>query len=138
MDLNELQNFYHAQNKSNTPCFVVNITAENGIWQSENPLTQSLPLLPIQLAATIFVTRAVYYLLRPLAVPRIFTDFLVRIARARTHDINMQLYPPAFLIFKRYHALTLKIIYGVNLRNGSWFRTCITAHAYIYIKMDYS
>ncbi|KAJ6766302.1 CATION/H(+) ANTIPORTER 15-LIKE [Salix purpurea] len=30
----------------------------------------------MQLAATIFVTRAVYYLLRPLAVPRIFTDFL--------------------------------------------------------------
>ncbi|KAL3597156.1 hypothetical protein D5086_008793 [Populus alba] len=30
----------------------------------------------MQLAATIFVTRAVYYLLRPLAVPRIVTDFL--------------------------------------------------------------
>ncbi|KAL9391685.1 hypothetical protein Peur_015605 [Populus x canadensis] len=76
MDLNELQNFYHARNASNKPCFVVNITAEHGIWQSENPLTQSLPLLAMQLAATIFVTRAVYYLLRPLAVPRIVTDFL--------------------------------------------------------------
>ncbi|KAF9684173.1 hypothetical protein SADUNF_Sadunf04G0090200 [Salix dunnii] len=76
MDLNELQNFYHARNESYKPCFAVNITAEHGIWQSENPLTQSLPLLAMQLAATIFVTRAVYYLLRPLAVPRIFTDFL--------------------------------------------------------------
>ncbi|KAJ7000955.1 cation/H(+) antiporter 15-like [Populus alba x Populus x berolinensis] len=76
MDLNELQNFYHVRNASNKPCFVVNITAEHGIWQSENPLTQSLPLLAMQLAATIFVTRAVYYLLRPLAVPRIVTDFL--------------------------------------------------------------
>jgi hypothetical protein len=85
MDLNELQNFYHVRNASNKPCFVVNITAEHGIWQSENPLTQSLPLLAMLLAATIFVTRAVYYLLRPLAVPRIVTDFLVSNTHTHTH-----------------------------------------------------
>uniref|UniRef100_A0A6N2NFU9 Uncharacterized protein n=1 Tax=Salix viminalis TaxID=40686 RepID=A0A6N2NFU9_SALVM len=66
MDLNELQIFYHAQNKSNKPCFVVNITAEHGIWQSENPFLFWQCNSPPPSSSLVL----------PLAVPRIFTDFL--------------------------------------------------------------
>lgn len=77
MDINNPQNFYHIPENTTFHCYIVNITAENGFWQSENPLTQSLPLLAWQLSIVIMINRLLFYLFKPLGTPRIVTDILV-------------------------------------------------------------
>ncbi|KAG8634662.1 cation/H(+) antiporter 15 [Manihot esculenta] len=76
MDINNPQNFYHIPENTTFHCYIVNITAENGFWQSENPLTQSLPLLAWQLSIVIMINRLLFYLFKPLGTPRIVTDIL--------------------------------------------------------------
>ncbi|KAJ8761966.1 hypothetical protein K2173_006568 [Erythroxylum novogranatense] len=75
MDVNAVQNWYSSKTPK-LPCYIVNITAEHGIWQSDNPLTQALPILAMQLTFSISVTTAVYYILRPLRVPHIVPDII--------------------------------------------------------------
>lgn len=65
------------KNASNQYCLVLNITSSNGIWQGDNPFTESLPLFVTQLATILIVTRFLYHLLKPFHQPRIISDMLV-------------------------------------------------------------
>lgn len=64
------------RNFSNT-CIILNVTTTNGIWPSKNPLFEPIPLLIVQLAFIITITRSLYFILRPLRQPRLVTDILV-------------------------------------------------------------
>ncbi|KAK0578251.1 hypothetical protein LWI29_007450 [Acer saccharum] len=57
-------------------CHVLNITTTNGIWHSQNPLVESLPLLITQLAIVIFFARFLFFILKPLHQPLFVTDIL--------------------------------------------------------------
>ncbi|KAI9198432.1 hypothetical protein LWI28_015728 [Acer negundo] len=57
-------------------CHVLNITTTNGIWHSQNPLVESLPLLITQLAIVIFFARFLFFILKPLYQPLFVTDIL--------------------------------------------------------------
>ncbi|KAJ0017361.1 hypothetical protein Pint_10017 [Pistacia integerrima] len=58
-------------------CFILNITSTSGLWQGDNPLTDSLPSLLVQLAFIIFINNSLFILLKPLHQPRFVTDILV-------------------------------------------------------------
>ncbi|GMJ14193.1 cation/hydrogen exchanger 15, CATION/H+ EXCHANGER 15 [Hibiscus trionum] len=57
-------------------CLILNITSYNGIWQGDNPFTETLPLFIKQLAVMLIVTRSLYHLFKPLHQPRIVSDIL--------------------------------------------------------------
>ncbi|XVF40166.1 hypothetical protein PTKIN_Ptkin01aG0089700 [Pterospermum kingtungense] len=63
-------------NNASYQCFILNITSYNGIWQGDNPFTESLPLFITQLAVILTLTRFLYHLLKPLHQPRIISDLL--------------------------------------------------------------
>ncbi|KAK3205381.1 hypothetical protein Dsin_019427 [Dipteronia sinensis] len=65
-----------AMNASHQACHVLNITTTNGIWHSQNPLVESLPLLITQLAIVIFFARFLFFILKPLHQPLFVTDIL--------------------------------------------------------------
>lgn len=83
MDINSPLNFYHVPENTPFHCYIVNITVEHSFWQSENPLTQALPLLAWQLSVVIIINRVLFYLFKPLGTPRIVTDILVIIITPR-------------------------------------------------------
>ncbi|EEF42683.1 cation/H(+) antiporter 15 [Ricinus communis] len=130
MDINNPQNFYHVPENLPFHCYIVNITAEHGFWQSENPLTQALPLLAWQLAVVIMMNRILFYLLKPLAVPRIVTDILAGIllgpsALSKTHFFSVMF--PLRSIYTvetvAYWALTLHLFMaGLEMDLYSFFR----------------
>ncbi|XP_007025120.2 PREDICTED: cation/H(+) antiporter 15 [Theobroma cacao] len=73
----DIENAEHNEiNNASIQCFILNITKHNGIWQGDNPFTESLPLLVTQLAAILILTRSLYHLLKPLRQPRIISDIL--------------------------------------------------------------
>ncbi|CAN1220334.1 Cation/H(+) antiporter 15 [Linum perenne] len=76
MDINAEQNTYMTPAHPGVKCFVVNITASSGLFQSENPLTQALPILAMQLATVILVTRTLQFLLKPYHIPQIVANIL--------------------------------------------------------------
>ncbi|EYU23396.1 hypothetical protein ABFS82_01G066200 [Erythranthe guttata] len=50
--------------------------ASNGVFQGDNPLHFSLPLLIIQICLVVALTRALAYLLRPLRQPRVIAEII--------------------------------------------------------------
>ncbi|CAN0910898.1 Cation/H(+) antiporter 15 [Linum grandiflorum] len=76
MDINAEPNTYRTPAHPGVPCLIANITASHGLWQSENPLSQALPILAMQLATLIVVTRIIHSLLTPYHIPQIVADIL--------------------------------------------------------------
>ncbi|KAK2642796.1 hypothetical protein Ddye_024559 [Dipteronia dyeriana] len=72
-----MNSFHHA-------CHVLNITTTNGIWHSQNPLVESLPLLITQLAVVLFFARSLFFILKPLHQPLFVTDILVTVMTLET------------------------------------------------------
>ncbi|XVE88359.1 hypothetical protein DITRI_Ditri19aG0063200 [Diplodiscus trichospermus] len=71
-------------NNASDHCFILNITSYNGIWQGDDPFTESLPLFITQLTAILIVTRFLYHLLKPFHQPRIVSDILGGILLGRS------------------------------------------------------
>ncbi|CAN1150306.1 Cation/H(+) antiporter 15 [Linum perenne] len=76
MDINAEQNMYMTPEHPGVSCFVVNITVSSGLFQSENPLTQALPILVLQLSTVILITRTLQFLLKPYHIPQIVANIL--------------------------------------------------------------
>ncbi|XP_050231414.1 cation/H(+) antiporter 15-like [Mercurialis annua] len=130
MDINNPQNFYHIPENVPFHCYIVNITAEHGFWQSENPLTQALPLLAWQLAVVIMLNRILFYLLKPFGIPRIVTDILAGMligptAFGKTHFFAVMFPLRSIYIVETvaYWALTCHLfLSGLELDMSSFFR----------------
>lgn len=58
-------------------CYAPTMITTNGIWQGDNPLDYSLPLFILQLTLVVIVTRAMFYILKPLKQPRVISEILV-------------------------------------------------------------
>ncbi|KAK9224055.1 hypothetical protein WN944_012504 [Citrus x changshan-huyou] len=69
-------NVYENHSNFSNTCIILNVTTTNGIWPSKNPLFEPIPLLIVQLAFIITITRSLYFILRPLRQPRLVTDIL--------------------------------------------------------------
>ncbi|CAI0475065.1 unnamed protein product [Linum tenue] len=76
MDINAEQNLYRSPDHPGIHCYIVNVTSSSGLWQSENPLTQSLPILAMQLATVIVITRVLQYIFKPYHIPPIVANIL--------------------------------------------------------------
>lgn len=68
---------YKAEKVLTSTCYEVEITNENEIWKSNNILVSGSPVLCVQIAFVIFTANILYYILRPLRIPRIVAEFLV-------------------------------------------------------------
>ncbi|XP_071719997.1 cation/H(+) antiporter 20-like [Rutidosis leptorrhynchoides] len=51
-------------------------TSSDGVWQGENPLHYAFPLLIIQTALVIFISRLLSFLLKPLRQPKVIAEIL--------------------------------------------------------------
>ncbi|KAJ9135891.1 hypothetical protein P3X46_033016 [Hevea brasiliensis] len=130
MDINNPQNFYHVPENTPFHCYIVNITAEHGFWQSENPLTQALPLLAWQLSVVIMINRVLFYLFKPLGTPRIVTDILAGLmigpsALSQTHFFSVMFPLRSIFIVETvsYWALTCHLfLAGLEMDMASIFR----------------
>jgi Kef-type K+ transport system membrane component KefB len=48
-----------------------------GVWQGDNPLRFSLPLVIVQICLVVAVTRGLAFALRPLRQPRVIAEIIV-------------------------------------------------------------
>lgn len=62
-------------------CYNLTISVSNGIWQTESPVLNSLPLFVSQLTIILFVTRLLILVLKPLHQPRLVAEILVSTIR---------------------------------------------------------
>ena len=60
-----------------TGCYDTFVTNPNAIWQSENVLAYYLPTLATQVAFMVFITRFLFYILKPFNQPRLVAEMLV-------------------------------------------------------------
>lgn len=58
-------------------CFYPDKVASHGSFNGDNPLTYSLPLVLVQLATVILLSRALAFLLRPLRQPLVLWEMIV-------------------------------------------------------------
>jgi hypothetical protein len=57
-------------------CAPMKATSE-GVWQGDNPLHFSLPLIILQICLVLALTRGLAFLLRPLRQPRVIAEIIV-------------------------------------------------------------
>lgn len=74
MNATTIQTYEETSKK--TACYILNITNTNGLWQGENPLSESLPQFIIQLFFIILITRTLYLILSPFRIPPMVSDIL--------------------------------------------------------------
>lgn len=53
-------------------------STSEGVWQGDDPLRHSLPLLLLQICLVVVVTRSLAFALRPLRQPRVIAEIIVR------------------------------------------------------------
>lgn len=53
-------------------------TASDGVWQGDNPLDYAFPLLIVQTALVLAVSRSLAFLLKPLRQPKVIAEIVVR------------------------------------------------------------
>ncbi|KAB1221355.1 Cation/H(+) antiporter 15 [Morella rubra] len=79
-------------------CYNLTISVSNGIWQTESPVLNSLPLFVSQLTIILFVTRLLILVLKPLHQPRlvaeILTGFIIGPLLLGHFQFFQRLYPP--------------------------------------------
>ncbi|CDP20477.1 unnamed protein product [Coffea canephora] len=54
-------------------------TSSGGAWQGDNPLHFAFPLLIIQTAIVVLISRVLEFLLKPLRQPKVVAEILVHI-----------------------------------------------------------
>ncbi|KAL8243349.1 hypothetical protein R6Q59_009607 [Mikania micrantha] len=57
-------------------CYAPLMITTHGIWQGDNPLKYSLPLLLLQLTLVVLTTRILVFLLKPFRQPRVISEIL--------------------------------------------------------------
>ncbi|CAK8570522.1 unnamed protein product [Lathyrus sativus] len=61
---------------ANYACYNVSFSASNNIWMTDDVMVKRVPLLCLQIAYDIFVSRLFYFVLKPLRVPLIIAQVL--------------------------------------------------------------
>lgn len=59
-------------------CYDLKVSINNGVWQAEDPVTESFPLFVLQLTVIILISRLLFLVLKPLHQPRLIAEVLVR------------------------------------------------------------
>jgi Kef-type K+ transport system membrane component KefB len=59
------------------PYYVPMKATSEGVWQGDNPLRFSLPLVIVQICLVVAVTRGLAFVLRPLRQPRVIAEIIV-------------------------------------------------------------
>ncbi|KAJ7571719.1 hypothetical protein O6H91_01G174700 [Diphasiastrum complanatum] len=86
----------------NATCIHPMKATSNGAWQGDNPINFALPLLVIQIAIVIVLTRSLAFFLRPLRQPRVIAEIIGGIilgpsALGRDHAYLSKIFPPQSL-----------------------------------------
>ncbi|KAI9194769.1 hypothetical protein LWI28_009056 [Acer negundo] len=72
-------NISNPQGYEITVCYMQNVSVGSSHWQTENPAFLHLPLLTLQLAIMIFVSRILMFVFRPLRQPRFVAEVIAGI-----------------------------------------------------------
>ena len=64
---------------ANYACYNVSFSPSNNIWMADDIMIKHVPLLCLQIAYDILVSRLFYFVLKPLRVPLIIAQVLVSI-----------------------------------------------------------
>lgn len=64
---------------ANYACYNVTFSSTNDIWMTDDIMIKGVPLLCIQIAYDILVSRFFYFVLKPLRIPLIIAQMLVSI-----------------------------------------------------------
>ncbi|KAH7561082.1 hypothetical protein ACOSP7_016356 [Xanthoceras sorbifolium] len=72
-------NISNAQGYEITICYMQNITQGSSFWQTQNTFYLHLPLLSMQLALMIFISRLLMLILKPLGQPRFVAEVIAGI-----------------------------------------------------------
>lgn len=62
---------------SNKTCIAPMAATSNGVWQHNDPINFSFPLLVIQISLVLAVTRTLAYFFKPLRQPRVIAEIIV-------------------------------------------------------------
>jgi hypothetical protein len=66
-----------SSNGTAATCIMPMAVTSNGVWQGDNPIHFSLPLLIVQITLVIVVTRVVGLLVKPFYQPRVIAEIIV-------------------------------------------------------------
>ncbi|CAK9212183.1 unnamed protein product [Sphagnum troendelagicum] len=66
-----------SSNGTAATCIMPMAVTSNGVWQGDNPIHFSLPLLIVQITLVIVVTRALGLLVKPFHQPRVIAEIIV-------------------------------------------------------------
>jgi hypothetical protein len=66
-----------ATNGTNATCMKPMAATSNGVWQHNNPIDFSFPLLVIQIILVLVTTRTLAFLFKPLRQPRVIGEIIV-------------------------------------------------------------
>ena len=81
-------------------CYNVTLSASNNIWMTDDVMIKRVPLLCLQIAYNLLVSRFLFFILKPLHVPLLVAQMLVSIfiislflankfESSNTHDIYL-------------------------------------------------
>ncbi|KAF9588922.1 hypothetical protein IFM89_017601 [Coptis chinensis] len=65
-----------ATNVTGQPCPLPMKATSNGVFQGDNPLNFSLPLIILQICLVVFVSRTLAFLLKPMRQPRVIAEII--------------------------------------------------------------
>ncbi|KAK0603860.1 hypothetical protein LWI29_009499 [Acer saccharum] len=70
-------------------CYMQNVSASSSLWQTQNPATLHLPILALQLALMIFVSRILMFVFRPLRQPRFVMEAIAGVLLGPSYFGNL-------------------------------------------------
>jgi hypothetical protein len=66
-----------ATTTTNATCITPMAATSNGVWQGDNPVHFALPLLSLQIALVLIITRLLAFLFKPMRQPRVIAEIVV-------------------------------------------------------------
>jgi hypothetical protein len=66
-----------ATTTTNATCITPMAATSNGVWQGDNPMHFALPLLSLQIALVLIITRLLAFLFKPMRQPRVIAEIVV-------------------------------------------------------------